>query len=134
MNDHFGMLGIELKWVESYLTDREQVCLVNGYTSPMKILCGVPQGSILGLLLFLLYIDDVPDYLETTTPCFYADDTQIFSSSCEFDTLVENLNSDLNNIQNWLAKNKLQHLPNQNLCLVGHYIISTIRSVTVLFY
>ena len=69
MNDQFGIIGIELKGFESYLTYREHVCLVNGYTSsPEKILCGVLQDSILGPLLFLLYINDMPDYLKTTVP------------------------------------------------------------------
>ena len=53
MNDQFGILGVELKWFESYLTGKEQVCLVNGHlghtSSPRKITC-VPQGSILGPL------------------------------------------------------------------------------------
>ena len=51
----------------------------------------------------------MPDYLKTTTLYLYADDTQIFSSSYDLDTLVENLNSDLNNIRNWLVRNKVQH-------------------------
>ena len=50
----------------------------------------------------------MPDILERTTPCLYADDTQIHSSSHDYDTLVENLNMDLANIKKWLAKNKLK--------------------------
>jgi hypothetical protein len=67
-------------------------------------------GSILGPLLFLLYINDMPDHLKKTTPYLNADDTQISSSSYDFETLAQNLNDDLNNIQRWLLKNKLQHL------------------------
>jgi hypothetical protein len=112
LKNQFGIHDIELKWFESYLTNREQVFLVNGHTClPKKIRCGVPQGSILGPLLFLLYINDMPDHLKKTTPYLYADDTQISSSSYDFEILAQNLDDDLNNIQRWLLKNKLQHHP-----------------------
>ena len=71
--------------------------------------CGVPQKSILGPLLFLLYINDLPDSLDNTTPCLYADDTQIFSSAKDSVELIFNLNNDLNKISQWLTSNKLQH-------------------------
>ena len=99
MKDQFGISNIELKLFESYLSDREQVSFVNGAVSaPKKIVCGVPQGSILGPLLFLLYINDLPDCLEKSTPCLYADDSQIFSSAKDCVKLNANLNHDLNNV------------------------------------
>ena len=99
MNEQFGIDGTELKWFESYLTKRQQVCFVNGHTSsPRQITCGVPQGSILGPLLFLLYINDMPKCLKSTTPCVYADDTEIFASSHDYHSLVKNLNNDLKNL------------------------------------
>ena len=74
-----------------------------------KIVCGVPQGSILGPLLFLLYINDLPDSLHDTTPCLYTDDTHIFTSAKDSEELTSNLNNDLNNISHWLISNQLQH-------------------------
>ena len=108
LKDQFGIHGSELKWFESNLTNRKQVCSINGQTSsPKKIMCGIPQGSKLGSLLFLLFINDMTDCLEKTT--LNADDTEISSSSDNFDTLIENLNYDLNNIRKRHSKNKLKH-------------------------
>ena len=99
---------MELKWFESYLTNRQQQCNVNGELFSNKIItCGVPQGSILGPLLFLLYVNDLPDCLKSTNPCMYADDTQIFSSSYDANRLVS-LNSDLAHVCNRLKESSLQ--------------------------
>ena len=62
MRNFFGVTGNKLKWFQSYLNNRAQQCLVNGQLSnPKTITCAVPQGSILGPVLFLLYINDTPD-------------------------------------------------------------------------
>ena len=114
MNEQFGIFGMELKWFESYLLNREQQCCINGELSSNKVItCGVPQGSILGPLLFLLYINDLPDCLKSTTPGMYADDTQIFSSSNNANELVVRLNSDLAHVCNWLKENRLQMHPSK---------------------
>ena len=75
--------------------------------SKKTITCGVPQGSILGPLLFLLYIIGLPECLRSTTPCMYADKTQIFSFSYDANELVTKLKSVLAHIRNWLIENKL---------------------------
>ncbi len=97
------------------------MCNINGQSSsPKKIITGVPQGSILEPLLFLLYINDLPECLSKTTPCSYADDTQIFASSTVYADLVEKLNPDLNQINKWLAINKLQHhLTKTKVMIIG---------------
>jgi retron-type reverse transcriptase len=76
MHHFFGITGTQLKWFESYLNNRVQQCLINGQlSSPKTITCGVPQGSIMGPLLFLLYINDMPDSLSYSVSSLYAYDT-----------------------------------------------------------
>lgn len=97
----FGINGYMLKWFSSYLSDRSQRVVLNGITSsPLPIKAGVPQGSILGPILFLIYANDITQDLQSD-PFLFADDTtllDIFDNSYQSDLL---LNSDLLKIQIW---------------------------------
>ena len=85
-----------------------QRCNVNNHLSRESPLnCGVPQGSIIGPLLFLIYINDLPNCLNVATPRIYADDTNVFFSAASIHDLESQINSDLKYIDHWLKANKL---------------------------
>ncbi len=104
----YGIKGQALTLLESYLTNRTQKCQVkNSFSSEKLIKCGVPQGSILGPLFFLLYINDLPECLNKTKPRLFADDTNLTASGDSITDLEAAVNSDLENLRKWLISNKL---------------------------
>ena len=103
-----GIKGQALCLLNSYLSNRSQKCHINGFLSSEKtIRCGVPQGSILGPLFFLLYINDLPQCLSKTKPRLFADDTNLTASGVSVTDLEAAVNSDLENLRKWLIANKL---------------------------
>jgi len=106
---HYGIGGIALDFFSSYLSDRSQCCSIQTYTStPVPVTTGVPQGSILGPLLFIIYINDMPLCLDITHPRLYADDTLISYASKSTTELYTKVNSDLKCVSDWLLANKLR--------------------------
>ena len=104
----YGIKGQALSFLKSYLTNRSQKCKMNGFISSERLIkCGVPQGSILGPLLFLLYINDLPECLNITRPRLFADDTNLTASGDSMNDAEFAVNSDLENLRNWLIANKL---------------------------
>ena len=94
--------------IKSYLTNRKQFVSINGYDSTkLDITCGVPQGSTLGPLLFLLYINDLQNSLKFAKSSHFADDTCLTYSNKNPKTLETNLNHDLKNLTQWLRANRL---------------------------
>ena len=92
----YGVTGLEHDWLTSYLDNRKQFCSVDGTFSDVRgITCGVPQGSCLCPLLFLIYISDLPFSLQKFHVSMYADDTAISFSSKSIDYLQNDLNLDL---------------------------------------
>ena len=79
----------------------------NSFSSQRLIKCGVPQGSILGPLFFLLYINNLPHCLNKTKPRLFADDTNLTASANSMTDLEAAVNSDLENLKKWLIANKL---------------------------
>ena len=106
--EHYGIRGHVLSWFKSYLSSRSQFVTYNGVKSTQKnITCGVPQGSILGPLLFLLYINDLSKVCESMMPLLFADDTNLFKSGKDCDKIQNEIEHDLLKISEWLKINKL---------------------------
>ncbi len=104
----YGIDGADHSWFKSYLQNRLQFCKVNGTSSSLQSVdCGVPQGSCLGPLLFLMYINDLPMSLRKCNVTMYADDTSISHSTKDINDLNFALNSDLDRLKGWLQGNKL---------------------------
>ena len=106
--DLYGVHHRELSWFKSYLTNRKQFCRVNGVDSEIEdIEVGVPQVSCLGPLLFLVYINDLPQAVLDSNVSMYADDTSLCYQSHDMIRLNEAINSDLAKLDTWLQGNKL---------------------------
>lgn len=117
--EFYGIRGMGLNWFQSYLTGRTQYVEYNGVTScKLNISCGVPQGSILGPLLFLIYINDLSDVSKKVFALLFADDSNIFLSGKNPDELIKCMNVEMVKIVDWLQLNKLS----LNLSKT-HYII-----------
>lgn len=105
----YGVSGASLRWFRTYLTNRRQtVKLGETVSNELYNGLGVPQGSILGPLLFILYINDLPSYLIYCIAKLFADDTLIYIISDSLDEAMGRMNYDLNTMYNKLCQNKLK--------------------------
>ena len=106
---HYGIRGAALEWFKSYQTKRKQYVITNGIQSDLSELCkyGVPQGSVLGPMLFPLFINDINKSLENIIVKLFADDTNCFISGNDFNQLERLVEAELNKLQKWINANKL---------------------------
>ena len=103
-----GIQDIALEWFRDRLTNRSQYATYNLKKSTKEnISCEVSHGLILGPLLFLIYINDLAMVLDAFLSVLFADDTNLFISGHDIETLCNKINEDLEKIQEWLSANKL---------------------------
>ena len=105
---YYGVRGNALEWFRNYLSNRKQFVFLNGESSSLQNLeCGVPQGSLLGPLLFLIYINDIQYSSKILSFILFADDSNIFLSHSDPHVLLRILNTELKYVSHWMKANKL---------------------------
>ena len=105
---HYGIRDIINDWFHSYLTERVQSPLIGSKVSTkLPTACGVPQGSVLGSLLFLLYVNDLCRSSDKLSFCLFADDTNLLYADRDINSLERVVNAELSKVQEWLVANRL---------------------------
>ena len=131
--EHYGIRDIALSWFRSYLTNRKQFVMVNGTDSATQLVtCGVPQGSVLGPLLFLIYINDLPNISSKLKFFLFADDTNIYLESDDLMSLEKTMNRELKKLYDWLCVNRLSLNISKTNFVLCHAINKITSPITII--
>ena len=104
----YGIRGVAHDWFSSYMSKRQQSVMYKNFESDYKeIKCGVPQGSVLGPLLFLIYINDLPAVYKLFLSKLFADDANLFCTGKNLGDIVNEKNAEIDEIYSWVKANKL---------------------------
>ena len=131
---HCGIRGLALEWFRNYLTVRKQfVDLGDGKSSIKTIDTGLPQGSVLAPLLFILYLNDIGDSLKFTRLITFADDTTIYHSHKQSSILTNELHEDLIILSDWFRSNKLSlNIDKTNYIVFGDSNTKAVNDMRIL--
>ena len=106
--EHYAISGITLEWFRNYLSRRQWFIKIGTNKSTTSLVtCGVPQGSILGFLLFLIYVNDLQNYLSFGSSRLFMDDTNIIYGGNSINAFKHNAKADLEKLMDWFNINKL---------------------------
>ena len=117
--NRYGVCGAALLWIESYLKDRKQFVSIGEEVSEIKTTnISVPQGSVLGTILFLVYINDLPNISEAFSPTMFADDCTLSVIGNNIDVITAICNAELAEFESWAAANRLSLNIDKTKCLL----------------
>ena len=131
--EHYGIRGVAYDWIKSYLCERKQYVSVNSCNSEaMNVVCGVPQGSILGPKLFILYVNDIANVSSLLRFVLFAHDANIFLSGDDAKEISNTLSTELDKLNSWFAVNKLSlNVSKTNYMIFGNKKIDNDMNIRV---
>ena len=117
--ESLGITGIELQWFKDYLSNRKQCVDLDGVQSEwIDVQLGVPQGSILGPILFLIYVNDINNCTDIASFTKFADDTTLLTSGKTLQEAADKMNTALSQVDTWFQKNKLNLNPSKTRYMI----------------
>ena len=122
--EKYGVRGLVLDWFKSYLINRKQYTVISDYQSKLQtVTCGVPQGSVLGPLLFLIYVNNIQSAVSSATVKLFADDTNLFFHCKHPEELYTIANTSLVQLSEWITVNYYTNI----FTMFNHFNFSTIK-------